>query len=163
PAEVAGAAADRPEARPIPSPRGEPTERAERAPGARRCPAHDRRAGVHPGQLASPGDHRPDPGAPRGHRGRARGAAPPAQARAALLARAGPDPPAPRRATRGCVRGVAAIGAYGVGAWGGRAAGSLSWTASGPDAAARAAALLLLASAFALTAAWQGAGTGRST
>ncbi|MFL5996448.1 MAG: SCO7613 C-terminal domain-containing membrane protein [Streptomyces sp.] len=82
---------------------------------------------------------------------------------AALLVTAGSDTLVALRTTPGSVRVVAAIGAYGVGAWGALAAGSLTWTASGPGAAARAAALLLLASAIALTAAWQGDGTGRST
>ncbi|WP_432189214.1 SCO7613 C-terminal domain-containing membrane protein [Streptomyces sp. Tue6028] len=53
------------------------------------------------------------------------------------------------------VRAVAAVGAYGLGGWGAFAAGWLSWTASGPSAAARAAALLLLAASIALVAAWR--------
>ncbi len=52
------------------------------------------------------------------------------------------------------VRVVAAVGAYGWGAWGVLAAGWLSWEATGPSAAARAAALLFLAAAIALGAAW---------
>ncbi|TLS43228.1 hypothetical protein FE633_27165 [Streptomyces montanus] len=52
------------------------------------------------------------------------------------------------------VRLVAAVGAYGWGAWGVLAAGWLSWEATGPSAAARAAALLFLAAAIALGAAW---------
>ncbi|MFI1002214.1 SCO7613 C-terminal domain-containing membrane protein [Streptomyces galbus] len=56
------------------------------------------------------------------------------------------------------VRIAAAIGAYGMGGWGLLGALWLSWTAPGPGAAARAAALLLPASAVALTAAWRTAG-----
>ncbi|WP_328975438.1 SCO7613 C-terminal domain-containing membrane protein [Streptomyces canus] len=74
---------------------------------------------------------------------------------AALLVTAGFDTVVALRTTPGSVRVVAAIGAYGVGAWGALAAGLLTWTATGPSAAARAAALLLLASTIALTAAWQ--------
>ncbi|MER5923076.1 SCO7613 C-terminal domain-containing membrane protein [Streptomyces mirabilis] len=50
---------------------------------------------------------------------------------------------------------VAVVGAYGLGGWGSFAAGWLSWTATGPSAVARAAALLLLAAAIALAAAWR--------
>ncbi|MGX1473194.1 UNVERIFIED_CONTAM: hypothetical protein RKD50_002002 [Streptomyces canus] len=78
---------------------------------------------------------------------------------AALLVTAGSDTVVAFRTTPRSVRVVAAIGAYGVGAWGALAAGLLTWTASGPSAAARAAALLLLASAIALAAAWQGGRT----
>ncbi|MCX4861798.1 hypothetical protein OG426_11620 [Streptomyces canus] len=78
---------------------------------------------------------------------------------AALLVTAGFDTVVALRTTPRSVRVVAAIGAYGVGAWGALAAGLLTWTATGPSAAARAAALLLLASAIALTAAWQGGRT----
>jgi hypothetical protein len=53
------------------------------------------------------------------------------------------------------VRVVASVGAYGTGAWGLLAAGWLSWEATGPSAAARAAALLALAAAIALGAAWR--------
>ncbi|MFI1484275.1 SCO7613 C-terminal domain-containing membrane protein [Streptomyces sp. NPDC020747] len=53
------------------------------------------------------------------------------------------------------VRVVAVVGAYGTGAWGVLAAGWLSWEATGPSAAARAAALLALAAAIALGAAWR--------
>ncbi|MEU4609610.1 SCO7613 C-terminal domain-containing membrane protein [Streptomyces umbrinus] len=53
------------------------------------------------------------------------------------------------------VRVVATVGAYGTGAWGLLAAGWLSWEATGPSAAARAAALLALAAAIALGAAWR--------
>ncbi|MEV7137619.1 SCO7613 C-terminal domain-containing membrane protein [Streptomyces tauricus] len=53
------------------------------------------------------------------------------------------------------VRVVAAVGAYGTGALGVLAAGLLTWDAPGPSAAARAAALLALAAAIALGAAWR--------
>ncbi|WP_229839947.1 SCO7613 C-terminal domain-containing membrane protein [Streptomyces brasiliensis] len=53
------------------------------------------------------------------------------------------------------VRIAATIGAYGLGGWGVLAATWLSWTAPGPSAAARAAALLTFASAITLTAAWR--------
>ncbi|MFF3331924.1 SCO7613 C-terminal domain-containing membrane protein [Streptomyces sp. NPDC002888] len=53
------------------------------------------------------------------------------------------------------VRVTAAVGAYGMGGGGVLAAGWLSWTAAGPGAAARAAALLVLAAATALVAAWR--------
>jgi hypothetical protein len=82
---------------------------------------------------------------------------------AALLVTAGFDTAVALRMTSRPLRVVAAIGAYGVGGLGVLAAGWLTWSASGPSAAARAAALLLLASAIALTAAWQTGGTGRST
>ncbi|MFM9595852.1 SCO7613 C-terminal domain-containing membrane protein [Streptomyces scabiei] len=52
------------------------------------------------------------------------------------------------------VRIVAVVGAFGWAAWGVLTAGWLSWTAAGPGAAARAAALLALAAAIALTTAW---------
>jgi hypothetical protein len=78
---------------------------------------------------------------------------------AALLVTAGFDTVVALRMTSRSLRVVAGIGAYGVGGWGVLAAGWLTWTASGPSAAARAAALLLLASAIALGAAWQGGRT----
>ncbi|WP_028809715.1 SCO7613 C-terminal domain-containing membrane protein [Streptomyces sp. 351MFTsu5.1] len=78
---------------------------------------------------------------------------------AVLLVTAACDTLLALRVTRGSVRVVATVGAYGVGAAGTLAAGWLTWTASGPSAAARAAALLLLASAIALVAAWQGSRT----
>ncbi|MFJ3671737.1 SCO7613 C-terminal domain-containing membrane protein [Streptomyces sp. NPDC090106] len=53
------------------------------------------------------------------------------------------------------VRLLAAVGAYGLGGPGAWTAGVLAWTASGPGAAARAAALLLFAAALALAAAWR--------
>ncbi|MGW0967366.1 SCO7613 C-terminal domain-containing membrane protein [Streptomyces sp. NPDC002516] len=61
------------------------------------------------------------------------------------------------------VRTAAAVGAYGLGAWGTFAAGCLSWTSGGPGAAARAAALLLLAASLALTAAWSAPRPGLTT
>ncbi|WP_328745668.1 hypothetical protein OHT57_09655 [Streptomyces sp. NBC_00285] len=73
----------------------------------------------------------------------------------ALLVTAGSDTVVALRVTPRSVRVVAAIGAYGTGAWGVLAAGWLTWTATGPSAAARAAALLLLAAAIALAAARQ--------
>ncbi|WP_404828843.1 SCO7613 C-terminal domain-containing membrane protein [Streptomyces dioscori] len=61
---------------------------------------------------------------------------------------------APVRSIRS-VRVVGAVGAYGTGAFGVLAAGVLTWDAPGPSAAARAAALLALAAAIALGAAWR--------
>jgi hypothetical protein len=78
---------------------------------------------------------------------------------AALLVTAGLDTAAALRLTSTPLRVVATIGAYGAGGSGVLAAAWLTWTASGPSAAARAAALLLLASAIALAAAWQGGRT----
>ncbi|MET9379708.1 hypothetical protein ABZY09_01150 [Streptomyces sp. NPDC002928] len=74
---------------------------------------------------------------------------------AALLVTAGLDTVVALRATAPAVRYVATVGAYGLGVSGVSAAGWLSWTATGPSAAARAAALLILAAAIALGAAWQ--------
>ncbi|MFE0254950.1 SCO7613 C-terminal domain-containing membrane protein [Streptomyces sp. NPDC059010] len=74
---------------------------------------------------------------------------------AALLATAGFDTGVALRVPVRTVRITAMIGAYGTGAWGVWAAGWLSWTATGPSAAARAAALLLFAAGIAVTAAWQ--------
>ncbi|MGW2519912.1 SCO7613 C-terminal domain-containing membrane protein [Streptomyces sp. NPDC001617] len=51
------------------------------------------------------------------------------------------------------VRVMAALGAYGMGGLGALTAGWLSWNAAGPSAAARAAALLILAAGLALVAA----------
>ncbi len=78
---------------------------------------------------------------------------------AALLVTAGCDTVVALRVTSRSVHVVAAIGAYGVGGSGALAAGWLTWSASGPSAAARAAALLLLAGAITLGAAWQGSRT----
>ncbi|WP_079022721.1 SCO7613 C-terminal domain-containing membrane protein [Streptomyces resistomycificus] len=75
---------------------------------------------------------------------------------AALLVTAGFDTGVALRARAGSVRVAATVGAYGTGAWGVLAAGWLSWTASGPSAAARAAALLLLGASITLAAAWYG-------
>ncbi|MFF4834533.1 SCO7613 C-terminal domain-containing membrane protein [Streptomyces sp. NPDC001315] len=74
---------------------------------------------------------------------------------AALLVTAGLDTVVALRVTAPAVRYVAAVGAYGLGVWGVSAAGRLSWTATGPSAAARAAALLALAAAIALGAVWK--------
>ncbi|MCX5289619.1 MULTISPECIES: SCO7613 C-terminal domain-containing membrane protein [unclassified Streptomyces] len=74
---------------------------------------------------------------------------------AALLVTAGFDTGVALRVTTKAVRVLAALGAYGAGAWGALAAGWLSWDAAGPSAAARAAALLLLAAVIALGAARQ--------
>ncbi|MCX4992225.1 MULTISPECIES: SCO7613 C-terminal domain-containing membrane protein [unclassified Streptomyces] len=86
---------------------------------------------------------------------------------AALLVTAAFDAVLALRMPPKSVRVVAAAGAYGLGGWGTFAAGWLSWTAAGPSAAARAAALLLLAASIALTAAWgapkPGVATGTAT
>ncbi|MEU6542403.1 hypothetical protein [Streptomyces sp. NPDC046859] len=71
----------------------------------------------------------------------------------AVLVTAACDTAVALRGSAGPVRRTAVVGAYGLGAWGAWAAGWLSWTATGPSAAARAAALLLLAAGVALTAA----------
>lgn len=73
----------------------------------------------------------------------------------ALLVTAAFDAVVALRVSVRSVRVVAAVGAYGTGAWGVLAAGWLSWEATGPSAAARAAALLTLAAAIALGAAWR--------
>ncbi|WP_443060352.1 SCO7613 C-terminal domain-containing membrane protein [Streptomyces sp. NBC_00459] len=80
---------------------------------------------------------------------------------AALLVTAAFDTAVALRVAAGSVRVVAVVGAYGLGAPGALTAGWLSWTATGPGAAARAAALVLLAAVIALAAAWRG-GLGRS-
>lgn len=74
---------------------------------------------------------------------------------AAVLVTAAFDTGVALRVPARSVRITAVIGAYGMGAWGVWAAGWLSWTATGPSAAARAAALLLFAAGIALTAAWR--------
>ncbi|MFE5189112.1 SCO7613 C-terminal domain-containing membrane protein [Streptomyces sp. NPDC056628] len=71
----------------------------------------------------------------------------------AVLVTAACDTAVALRGSAGPVRRTAVVGGYGLGAWGAWAAGWLSWTATGPSAAARAAALLLLAAGVALTAA----------
>ncbi|WP_338899283.1 hypothetical protein WBG99_29965 [Streptomyces sp. TG1A-60] len=73
---------------------------------------------------------------------------------AVLLVTAAADTSVALRVSLRPVRIVAVVGAFGWGAWGVSAAGWLSWAADGPSAAARAAALLALAAAIALTAAW---------
>ncbi|MFB7244872.1 hypothetical protein CW362_03415 [Streptomyces populi] len=86
---------------------------------------------------------------------------------AALLVTAALDAVLAPRTPMRSVRAVAAAGAYGLGGWGTFAAGWLSWTSAGPGAAARAAALLLLAASIALTTAWgapkPGLGTNTAT
>ncbi|MEU9212427.1 hypothetical protein AB0D27_31980 [Streptomyces sp. NPDC048415] len=82
---------------------------------------------------------------------------------AALLVTAACDTALALRIPVKSVRVVATIGAYGMGGWGTFAAGWLSWTASGPSAAARAAALLFLAASIALVAAWQSPKPGVAT
>ncbi|MFH8801568.1 SCO7613 C-terminal domain-containing membrane protein [Streptomyces sp. NPDC017936] len=72
---------------------------------------------------------------------------------AALLATSALDTLLALRVTARFVRPTAVAGACGLGAAGALAAGLLSWTASGPGAAARAAALLVPAAALALGAA----------
>ncbi|MBV1937323.1 hypothetical protein KUF83_12220, partial [Streptomyces sp. BV286] len=68
---------------------------------------------------------------------------------AALLVTAAFDTVVALRVSGRAVRAVAGVGAYGTAAWGVLAAGWLSWEATGPGAAARAAALLALAAAIA--------------
>jgi hypothetical protein len=79
---------------------------------------------------------------------------------AALLVTAGLDTVVALRVTAASVRICAVVGAYGTGGWGALGAGWLSVTADGPGAAARAGALLLLAAAIALGAAWRVSGPG---
>ncbi|MGP4044404.1 SCO7613 C-terminal domain-containing membrane protein [Streptomyces sp. 2A115] len=74
---------------------------------------------------------------------------------AALLVTAAFDAVVALRASARSVRVVAAVGAYGTGALGVLTAGWLSSEATGPSAAARAAALLAFAAAIALGAAWR--------
>ncbi|MEU6144796.1 hypothetical protein ABZ848_31140 [Streptomyces sp. NPDC047081] len=74
---------------------------------------------------------------------------------AALLLTAGIDTAVALHSTARSVRFVAALGAYGTGAWGALTAGWLTWDAAGPSAAARAAALLTLGAAIAVGAAWR--------
>ncbi|WP_217239655.1 SCO7613 C-terminal domain-containing membrane protein [Streptomyces sp. AC555_RSS877] len=81
---------------------------------------------------------------------------------AALLLTAAFDTAVALRAPAASVRIAAAVGAYGTGAWGVMAAGWLSLTASGASAAARAAALLLLAATIGLVAAWRSEGEKRA-
>ncbi|GAA3781530.1 hypothetical protein GCM10022403_015060 [Streptomyces coacervatus] len=74
---------------------------------------------------------------------------------AVLLVTAGLDTAVALRVTAKSIRVLASVGAYGTGALGALTAGWLSWGAAGPSAAARAAALLTLAAAIALVAAWR--------
>ncbi|MFD8738698.1 SCO7613 C-terminal domain-containing membrane protein [Streptomyces sp. NPDC059618] len=74
---------------------------------------------------------------------------------AALLATAALDLTLALRLPGRSVRIAAAVGAYALGGWGTFAGACLSAAATGPGAAARAAALLFLAAAIALTAAWR--------
>ncbi|MGX1268797.1 SCO7613 C-terminal domain-containing membrane protein [Streptomyces phaeoluteigriseus] len=71
----------------------------------------------------------------------------------ALLVTAGLDAVVAFGVTAGAVRVTVTAGAYGLGGWGVLTAGRLSWTATGPGAAARAAALLTFAAVIALVAA----------
>lgn len=71
----------------------------------------------------------------------------------AMLVTAGLDAVLAFGMTAGAVRVTVTAGAYGLGGWGVLAAGWLSWTATGPGAAARAAALLTFAAVIALVAA----------
>ncbi|MFB6961781.1 SCO7613 C-terminal domain-containing membrane protein [Streptomyces sp. NPDC056309] len=82
---------------------------------------------------------------------------------AALLPAAAFDTVVAFRTSARSLRVSAAIGSYGMGGWGVVAAGVLSWDASGPSAAARAAALLALAAAIALYAAWRAPQRGLAT
>ncbi|WP_031104484.1 SCO7613 C-terminal domain-containing membrane protein [Streptomyces sp. NRRL S-146] len=81
---------------------------------------------------------------------------------AALLVTAGLDAMAVARLAAGAVRITAVVGAYGMGGWGVLGAGWLSLTAGGTGDASRAGALLLLAAAIALGAAWRGPGVGHA-
>ncbi|MFJ4788037.1 SCO7613 C-terminal domain-containing membrane protein [Streptomyces sp. NPDC088794] len=74
---------------------------------------------------------------------------------AALLVTAGLDTIVALWNTAKSVRLVAAVSACAMGGFGAWAAGWLSWNAAGPSAAARAAALLVLAAVIALGAAWR--------
>ncbi|WP_344046207.1 SCO7613 C-terminal domain-containing membrane protein [Streptomyces thermoalcalitolerans] len=72
---------------------------------------------------------------------------------AALLLTAAFDTAVALRTSARSLRIAAAVGMYGMGGWGVVTAGVLSWTATGPGAAVRAAALLACAAAIALYAA----------
>ncbi|MFF3637262.1 SCO7613 C-terminal domain-containing membrane protein [Streptomyces sp. NPDC002250] len=80
----------------------------------------------------------------------------------ALLLTAALDTAAALRAPAGLIRITATAGAYGVGAWGALGAVWLSWTAGGPGAGARAAALLVFAAGVALAAAWRDRAAGHA-
>ncbi|MEV6588825.1 SCO7613 C-terminal domain-containing membrane protein [Streptomyces acidicola] len=73
---------------------------------------------------------------------------------AAVLATAAADTAVALLVSLKPVRITAAVTAVGMGAWGVLAAGWLSWSASDPSSAARAAGLLALAAVIALIAAW---------
>ncbi|GHF83250.1 SCO7613 C-terminal domain-containing membrane protein [Streptomyces griseosporeus] len=77
----------------------------------------------------------------------------PAGIAGALLVTAACDTAVALRWAVPAVRVAAVAGAFALGGWGAVTAGWLSWTASGPGGAARAAVLLLLAAGIALTAA----------
>ncbi|WP_432057614.1 SCO7613 C-terminal domain-containing membrane protein [Streptomyces sp. bgisy022] len=74
---------------------------------------------------------------------------------AALLLTAGFDTVVALRTSTTHLRVAAAVGGYATGGWGAVAACVLSWVAVGPGAVARSAALLALAAAVALYAAWR--------
>nr|WP_078532339.1 hypothetical protein [Streptomyces hokutonensis] len=82
---------------------------------------------------------------------------------AAVLLTAAIDMVVALRATPKAVRLVAAGGAFGMGGWGVLATGLISLDATGPGAAARAAALFALAAAGAFGAAWLAPGRGLRT
>lgn len=82
---------------------------------------------------------------------------------AALLLTAAFDTVVALRTSATFVRVTAAVGTYGTGGCGAVVACTLSWEAFGPSAAARAAALLALAAAIALYAAWRAPGQGLAT
>ncbi|MEU6010779.1 hypothetical protein [Streptomyces sp. NPDC047453] len=82
---------------------------------------------------------------------------------AALLPAAAFDTVVALRTSTRSLRVSAAIASYGMGGWAVAAAGVLSWDASGPSAAARAATLLALAAAIALYAAWRAPQRGLAT
>ncbi|WP_265559552.1 SCO7613 C-terminal domain-containing membrane protein [Streptomyces hygroscopicus] len=87
----------------------------------------------------------------------------PAATAATLLVTAAGDTVLALRVPLRSIRVVAAAGACGMGTWGVLAACWLSLTATGPSAAARAAALLALAAAIALGVAWRAPGPGLAT
>ncbi|MFF9126383.1 SCO7613 C-terminal domain-containing membrane protein [Streptomyces sp. NPDC014889] len=82
---------------------------------------------------------------------------------AALLLTAACDTVVALRTSARSLRIAACVGAYGTGGWGVLAGGVLSWEAAGPSAAVRAAALLVLAAAIALYAAWRAPRQGLAT
>ncbi|MBD9731213.1 hypothetical protein IGX29_05150 [Streptomyces sp. H28] len=82
---------------------------------------------------------------------------------AALLLTAAFDTAVALRTSTKHLRVAAAVGGYGAGGWGVPAACVLSWEAVGPGAVARSAALLALAAAVALYAAWRAPQRGLAT